>query len=66
MKNGFVSGKRYAMLSMKTALAIILRQYRLVSTPYKSVADIQLDVSVMTKARNGHKIKMKRRQNWIL
>ncbi|KAJ3624535.1 hypothetical protein MTP99_018150 [Tenebrio molitor] len=59
-------GKRYAMLSMKTALAIILRQYRLVSTPYKSVADIQLDVSVMTKARNGHKIKMKRRQNWIL
>jgi hypothetical protein len=54
------------MLSMKTALAIILRQYRLVSTPYKSVADIQLDVSVMTKARNGHKIKMKRRQNWIL
>ncbi|XP_076256786.1 cytochrome P450 4C1-like isoform X2 [Rhynchophorus ferrugineus] len=48
-------GLRYAMMTMKVILATILRRYK-VFTDYKSIEEIDIKCSVMTRPINGYKL----------
>ncbi|KAF2896973.1 hypothetical protein ILUMI_09202 [Ignelater luminosus] len=54
-------GTKYAMMSMKTLLATVVRKCRF-STPYKSIADIKIKNDLMLKPLHGFKVSVELRK----
>lgn len=53
----FISaGYRYAILSMKVTLSMILRKYILISD--MKLEDIKLEIDLLMRSADGYKIKM--------
>ncbi|XP_063924599.1 cytochrome P450 4C1-like [Zophobas morio] len=55
-------GWKYAMLSMKVFLAIILKRFRVAeSLDYKKVEDIDLDMCIVATAKKGYRVRLEER-----
>ena len=57
----WLAGYRYAFLSMKIILSTFLRSYRVKSSNYKAIEDIDLFIHVVGKAKNGYKITVEKK-----
>ncbi|CAH1380095.1 unnamed protein product [Tenebrio molitor] len=53
-------GFRYAMLSMKTMLAIFFKHYEVQSTEYKSVEDVDFWLNIVAYPKRGCKVKLQK------
>ncbi|XP_063923982.1 cytochrome P450 4C1-like isoform X1 [Zophobas morio] len=55
-------GYKYGLLSMKIILSTFLRSYRIKSSNYKSIQDMDLFIHVVAKPKNGYKIVIEKKQ----
>ncbi|CAH1380093.1 unnamed protein product [Tenebrio molitor] len=53
-------GFKHAMLSMKTTLAIFFRNYKVQTTEYKSVEDVDFPLSIVAYPKRGCKVKLQK------
>lgn len=56
----FYTGSKYAMLSMKVTLSMVLHKYKL-STDVVKLDDIKLQLDLMMRSVNGYKVKIYKR-----
>ena len=58
----WLAGYKYGLLSMKIILSTFLRSYRIKSSNYKSIQDMDLFIHVVAKPKNGYKIVIEKKQ----
>lgn len=54
-------GSQFAMLSMKTFLATVIRSYEVKTLDYKSIEDIELRNDIVLRPKNGFKLAFQKR-----
>ncbi|KAJ3620575.1 hypothetical protein MTP99_004511 [Tenebrio molitor] len=55
-------GMSFAMMSMKVSLSNVIRNFRIISTQYKSVESIKLLINVIIASRDGYGVTLKPRK----
>ncbi|XP_063924655.1 cytochrome P450 4g1-like [Zophobas morio] len=56
---------KYGLLSIKIILSTFLRSYRITSSNYKSIQDIDLFIHVVAKPKNGYKITIEKKDKVV-
>ncbi|KAJ3620024.1 hypothetical protein MTP99_004018 [Tenebrio molitor] len=59
-------GFKYAMLSMKTTLAVFFKHYEIQSTKYKSIEELDFRVNIVAYPKGGCRVKLKKREKKCL
>jgi cytochrome P450 family 4 len=60
MMRYIITGGKYAMLSMKTTIALVVRRYHLETT--HKMEDIKTRVDVLLRSINGYPVKISERR----
>lgn len=55
----------YGMMGMKTIVALMVRNFVL-KTDYKSIEDVDLNVNIVLRPKNGYKIHLEPRKQIVL
>jgi hypothetical protein len=52
----------FAMMSMKVSLSNVIRNFRIISTQYKSVESIKLLINIVIASKDGYGVTLKPRK----
>ncbi|CAH1377433.1 unnamed protein product [Tenebrio molitor] len=58
-------GVKYAMLSMQFTLSTLLRQYKVTSSNYKTIQEIDFGMTIVARPKRGYIISIEKRNRYI-
>jgi hypothetical protein len=63
--NWSILGVKYAMLSMQFTLSTLLRHYKVTSSNYKTIQEIDFGMTIVARPKRGYIISIEKRNRYI-